>query len=226
MNLFAKPLDFTRYFNHVVEWNATARKGVHDFSQEAMDFQLSLVQEEVEGENELLEGYENVNKVMVLDGLCDTFVTASYLYFQERKGDAGDIIIPVPSASIDYLTQLQYSLKGLKSGREILKDVCALLYQFDGCVTKALTEVLASNDSKFPKVFTLSGMDIFYDHNGNETDPEVECRQIEQRSEGRYTGVNYIIVGEGNERRFIFKSDKGKIVKPSSFFEPNLAKYC
>lgn len=224
MNLFAKPLDFTRYFNRVVEWNATARNGEHDFSTQAMDFQLTLVEEEAE---ELVEAYKDLDKVMALDALCDVFVTASYLYFQERKGQTGELIaIPAPAASIDYATQLNYSLKGLKSGREVLKDVCALLYQFDGCVTKALDEVLASNDSKFPKVFTFQDMDIFYDHNGNETDPEVECRQIERRSEGRYTGVTYIIVGEGDDRRFIFKSDKGKIVKPASFFEPDLAKYC
>lgn len=228
MKLFDKPLNFSKYFKHVVDWNATARNGQHDFSEKAMDFQLSLVEEEIEGKDELLDGYKKLDKVMVLDGLCDVFVTASYLYFQEQ-GDKDwnpHIEIKMPLESIDYLGQLQYSLKSLESGKAILKDVCALLYQFDGCVTKALDEVLASNDSKFPKVFTLKDMDIFYDHNGNETDPEVECRQIERRSEGRYTGVSYIIVGEGEERRFIFKSDKGKIVKPASFFEPDLAKYC
>lgn len=224
MTLFSKPLDFTPYFNRVVEWNATARNGKHDFSTQASDFQLTLVEEEYE---ELLEAYDTNDKVLALDALCDVFVTASYLYYQERQGQTGEsIAIPAPAASINYATQLNYSLKGLKSGREALKDVCALLYQFDGCVTKALTEVLSSNDSKFPKVFTFQGMDIFYDHNGNETDPEVECRQIERRSEGRYTGVNYIIVGEGDNRRFIFKSDKGKIVKPASFFEPNLKQFC
>lgn len=224
-NLFSKPLDFTEYFNRVVQWNAIARGGVHVFSEEVEDFQLTLVQEEAE---ELVEAYEEGDKVKALDALCDVFVTAAYLAFLQGqdKNWKAKIVISVPSASIDYARQLHYSWEALKNGRAALNDVCALLYQFDGCVTKALEEVLSSNDSKFPNVHTIQGIDVFYDSNGNETDPEVECRQIERRSEGRYTGVTYTIVGEGDERSFIFKSDKGKIVKPSSFWEPNLEQFC
>jgi hypothetical protein len=233
LNNFYKPLDFTKYFERVVDWNATARNGKHDFSQKAKDFQLTLVQEEIK---EFFDAVETNNKVLALDGLCDTFVTASYLYFQQKGGEnIKPLIIKSPNDNIDYVRSLKLSMQTLEIGfpgpegldaLDVLKTTCTLLYNFDGCTTKALEEVLDSNDSKFPKVYNVKGMDIFYDLNGNETDPEVECRQIERRSEGRYAGVNYIIVGEGSDRRFIFKSDKGKIVKPYSFFEPNLAQFC
>lgn len=227
MNLFAKPLDFTRYFNRVVEWNAIARNGEHDFSEEAKAFQLTLVNEEFSGKDELVDGYNTLNKEMVLDALCDIFVTSAYLYFQECEGNVlSQIEIAAPSSSIDYFNQLKYSIEGLGSGRETVKDVCALLYQFDGCVTKALDEVLNSNDSKFPKFgHGLDGEPVFY-VNGLPVSAQQECKDIEERSDGRYTGVTYSVVGEGDDKKFIFKSDKGKIVKPCSFFEPNLSKFC
>lgn len=229
-NLFSKPLNFSEYFEHVVNWNLIARNGVHDFSESTDSFQLELVVEEA---NELFEAYEKADKVMALDGLCDIFVTAAYKTFLE-KGDKNwkpEIIISMPSASIDYAKQLKYSLYGLKEGRAVLNDVCALLYQFDGFVTGALSEVLASNDSKFPKVSVdpqngVEGVCVPTEGNPEYHTPEDMCSWIERKSKGRYTGVGYIIVGEGNDRRYVFKSDKGKIVKPATFFEPNLSQYC
>lgn len=225
MNLFSKPLDFSPYFQRVVAWNATARSGVHDFSDSVDAFQLTLIEEEA---GELTEAYDDNDKVLALDALCDTFVVASYKYFLE-VGDPNwipEIFIPVPNKNIDYAEQLKFSWQVLKSGKASVRDACALLYQFDGCVTKALDEVMNSNDSKFPLVINHKGDEVFLHSNGTEMDPVVECRQIEARSEGRYTGVTYSIVGEGDDRRFVFKSDKGKIVKPCSFFEPNLAQFC
>lgn len=226
MTLFCKPLDFTPFFNRVVSWNATARNGEHDFSTKAKDFQLSLVLEEYEGEDELLDGYNTLNKAMVLDALCDVFVTASYLYYQQAEGKVDSVIIPVPDTNFDYVFSLSNSIKGTYSGKDAVMNACALLYMFDGNSTKGLIEVLNSNDSKFPEVVNKDGVKLFYDRHGYEVDPDVECRQIEARNAGRYTGVSYIIVQDNGVERFIFKSDKGKIVKPSSFFEPDLEKYC
>lgn len=226
MTQFCKPLDYTPFFNRVVAWNATARNGQHDFSQEAKDFQLSLVLEEYEGEDELLDGYKTSNKAMVLDALCDVFVTASYFYYQQKGGDVSELKFHAPDANFDYVFSLECALKGTHNGYEALLSACSLLYMFDGNSTKGLIEVLDSNDSKFPEVITKDGMKVFYDVNGYEVDPEVECRQIETRNAGRYTGVSYIIINDNGTERFIFKSDKGKIVKPSSFFEPDLEKYC
>lgn len=226
MTQFCKPTDYTPFFNRVIAWNATARNGQHDFSQEAQDFQLSLVLEEFEGEDELMDGYNTRNKAMVLDALCDVFVTAAYLQFQQANGNVDRLVLPTPDPNFDYVFSLSTSIKGLKSGEEAVRSVSALLYMFDGNSTKGLTEVLNSNDSKFPEVVNKDGMKLFYDVNGYEVDPEVECRQIEARNAGRYTGVSYIIVQDNGVERFIFKSDKGKIVKPSSFFEPDLQKYC
>lgn len=226
MTQFCKPLDYTPFFNRVVSWNATARNGQHDFSQEAKDFQLSLVLEEFEGEDELMDGYNGSNKSMVLDALCDVFVTASYLYFQQQSGNVDSVVIKNPDPNADYVFSLQNSIKGTYSGKDAVINACSLLYMFDGNSTKGLTEVLNSNDSKFPEVINKDGMKMFLDTEGNEVDPEEECRNIEERNAGRYTGVSYIIVQDNGVERFIFKSDKGKIVKPSSFFEPDLEKFC
>lgn len=226
MTQFCKPIDYTPFFNRVVAWNATARNGQHDFSEVAQAFQLSLVLEEFEGENELMDGYNTQNKAMVLDALCDVFVTASYLHYQQAEGKVNNVVIPVPDTNFDYVFSLSNSIKGTYSGKDAVMNACALLYMFDGNSTKGLIEVLNSNDSKFPEVVNKDGMKLFYDVNGYEVDPEVECRQIEARNAGRYTGVSYIIVQDNGVERFIFKSDKGKIVKPSSFFEPDLEKYC
>lgn len=226
--LFNKSLDFTEQFTRVVEWNALARNGQHDFSEAAMDFQYSLVGEEIEGKDEMLDGYKNNDKKMYLDGLCDTFVTSAYLYFQEiaDKNWKPELTISMPSPSVDYLKQLQYSYKAIVSGALTLKDACALLFLFDGCSSEALNEVLNSNDSKFPPVLTDEKGEYFLDVQGKRKDPKRECKAIEKRSEARYEGVTYSIVGEGDNRKFIFKSNKGKIVKPCSFFEPNLSQFC
>lgn len=211
---FMKSFDFTKPFQQVVEWNAIARNGKHDFSEEAIDFQYTLIEEEFK---ELMDdGIKKKNKKEVLDALCDLFVVGSYHAYQINKGKMNSCEISC-LLKTDYLDTLEYDVKHTKSSVLILEDVMVLLYQFGGDTEGALQEVIRSNYTKFPTKEELKA------HYGklNEEKLQEECKRIETSSEGRYTGVTYKKV----KGHYVFLSDKGKILKPITFESPNLTPY-
>lgn len=220
INTYLKPVDFSPYFKRVVAWNATAREGKHDFSDDTLDLQYKLVNEEV---NELEKAIDLSDKVEVLDALCDIFVVGSYFHFLQHKGELKDFSFTIlnPLSGIDYYTSLIYDFKTLENGLMLTQDVCALLYQFDGFYTKALTEVLDSNDSKFPELSHFGKQ-----KSKREAKLLEECKAIEEKSkdreEGAYTGVTYRICGD----KVVFLDSNGKIMKPSTFKKPNLKPFC
>lgn len=209
--MFLKSYDFSAPMNHVIEWNAIARNGKHDFNQDVIDFQITLVEEESQ---ELEEAIETSNKVLALDGLCDMFVTGAYWYFLENKSVAGGFNILPPLKGLDYVLAAKTDLKN-RSSYMFMASVCSMLQLFNGNSEDALLEVLASNDSKYPLV------------KGHEGSPEDMCIWIEDEYKGKHTGVTYKIVKDSKgDKRYVFFNDKGKIVKPKSFFEPNLKQFC
>lgn len=226
--MFSKSLDFSNDFIHVVNWNAIARNCKHDFKKQTIDNQLIFVKEEM---TEMIEdGIAKEDKVMYLDGLCDMFVTGAYWYFLQNEGKPKNFSLDLATLgsleSIDWVTAVKHDFSQ-DSSFMFLQSTCVLLYKFNGNSEAALKEVLASNDSKFPYAKTINGFKVYIDRNGNEVDPEVECRQIELRFKGKHTGVHYEIVKDFEKKeRFIFWNDKSKVVKPSSFFEPNLKQFC
>jgi hypothetical protein len=93
-----------------------------------------------------------------------------------------------------------------------LVTAVGLGYMLGMNVEGAFKEVAASNLSKFIKVsgeLTLDQMAQFDD----------ECKEIE--SQGHYSGVTWSRKGD----YVVFTDGNGKIVKPSSYFEPDLEKF-
>lgn len=217
INTYLKSLDYSKYFKAVVEWNATARGGKHDFSDETLLLQKKLVQEEID---ELELAIIQSDKVEVLDALCDIFVVGSYYYYLQAQGDIKDpsfFSILTPLSGIDYYTSLIFDFKTLDNGFMLTQDVCALLYQFDGFSSAGLNAVMESNDSKFPDVSVFGKQ-----KNKREEKLKEECKAIEERSEGRYTDVKYSIRGN----KVVFLDSNKKIMKPSSFKPVNLKLFC
>lgn len=214
-----RSLDFSEPYNRVVQWNALARDGKHNFKEETLAFQKTLVVEESE---ELQEGFDKSSKLEVLDALCDMFVVGSYWHFLQNGGRITGFIGCSPLYGVDYSSQVKFHIEN-NSSFLYLDSVCTLLYQFNGNPTGALNEVMNSNDSKFPLVTERDGMELIVLDNGDTYTPEAMCKWIENNCGGRYTGVTHKIVRGINRRRhYVFLSDKGKIVKPATFFDPNL----
>lgn len=212
--------NFKPYIDHVINWNGIFRNHVHSFDEATIAFQKSLVKEELD---ELAEAIAKNDRVEALDALIDIFVTCSYWAFLENE--------QIPSADVsDFIVGNSLNFEDLHNAHKygkpnmLLVMTCDLLYNFDGALHKSMMEVLNSNDSKFPQVIEVDGLKVFM-VDGLEFDPQEECKMIELRSKSRYTGVTYKIVKDGDEERFVFFSDKGKILKPCTFKEPNLKQY-
>lgn len=107
--------------------------------------------------------------------------------------------------SVDPMTLFIFNLSGyLRVEPEIEKF--GLMTFFD-----AVKEVSRSNWSKFPLVEYIQN-------------PVQECLDIELRSKGRYTGVGYEIKETAAGDVYVFRADSGKVVKSSTFSEPNFAR--
>lgn len=217
-----RSLDFSKAYNRVVQWNALARDGKHNFKEETIEFQKTLVVEESE---ELEEGFEKASKLEVIDALCDMFVVGSYWHYLQNDGRPLGFIAKSALHGVDYTNQIKFMIQH-DSSFLYLDSVCTLLYQFNGDPMGALNEVMDSNDSKFPLVSKKDKQEVILLDNGDTYTPEAMCKWIEENCGGRYTGVTHKIVkGTDGQRRYVFLSDKGKIVKPATFFEPDLAKF-
>lgn len=70
-------------FARVLDFNLTAR-GKHDFSPKAVQFQKTLVNEEME---ELMEAIYARDRTEVIDALCDLFVVGTYWHFLAKMND-------------------------------------------------------------------------------------------------------------------------------------------
>ena len=70
-------------FARVLDFNLTAR-GKHDFSLKTVQFQKTLVNEEME---ELMEAIFARDRTEVIDALCDLFVVGTYWHFLAKMND-------------------------------------------------------------------------------------------------------------------------------------------
>ncbi len=205
-------LDFGWAFNRVIEWNSLARNGKHVYEPTAIISQKKLVKEETD---EFETAIEEHDKKEALDGLCDMFVVGAYWYFLQNKDmKHTGYLASTPLENIDYVKAARFDLENDSSAMFML-SVTSMLLKFEGNVRGALEEVLSSNDSKFPFVRDSDAL----------ASPEDTCRWIEDQSSGRYTGVKYNIIGKGKEKRYVFLDSNGKIMKPKSFFKPDLSKF-
>lgn len=208
------------YAKHVVHWNDVARKA-RGGNHTDRDLQWSFVQEEFD---ETVEALRQGNRVEVVDGACDLFVVASYaLYLDKIRSSStdrqalGELCSPCRFDEETHfsLIDLERSIYEDKNRFSTLAQVVALIYRLDISISYNLGEVLASNDTKYPTIAELREH-----HPGKELVEalEQECRDIEDRNQGRYKGVNFSRVDE----RVVFFDETGKIMKPVTFRKPKI----
>lgn len=213
-----KSKDFKEHYDRVIAWNGISKSGKHIFTPEVIEFQYGLVREEYK---ELTDALEIDDKVEALDAVCDLFVVAAYWdYLVSNTRDYPNVLVawellnPLQHTNFDI--ELHYHVMTTRSPFFVLQTVMGILYLFQGDHIKALQEVLRSNETKFP---TKEELSVYFEV--NKKNLEIECKRIEEASEGRYTGVTYKKV----KNKYIFTTDLGKIVKPITFTAPNLKPY-
>lgn len=209
----------------VIKWNSVARDFNESFAQRDIDKQTEYVDEEI---LEAIKGFAESNIKEVLDGLADVFVTASYKMHMIHDGtpellDDGYVspaytstdFKTIRSATLLSLSAIAFWNMGLSisgSKQEALGFLFDMLNDFEFNSSYDMSEVISrvstSNWSKYP----------IYDPNYIYP---AECLWIEQNRNKSNVAWNLVVV-DGIER-VVFKDDygNGKIVKPSSFEEPN-----
>lgn len=214
---------------HVVAWNAKAHGGVTpEFTQEMFEKQIGFVREELK---EYQEAAEINDHVELLDAAADTFVVASYLAYMFFGEDAftNALNLPVgdafPANIYDAFEQMDQM--AIEAAHVAMLSLSITRMARDTLVRsvyndkKVLKEVLKSNDSKYPTKKQLLSV---WDTKDIESALASECAAIEERNkdreEGAYTGVHATY----NEKQkvYVFFDDKGKIMKPSTFVQPNI----
>lgn len=202
--------EFISYCREVVAWNKVSR-GEHDFSDSATLKQLDYCLEEIQ---ETVKGYEEDNLTEILDGLADSLVTLSYLLFlcREGKGDCFDYLkdsdgspyLPIFHSKMEMNYLRLNQIPCLLAAETALRDVLEALNDLSekANISGVVEEVLDSNWSKFPYL--------------DQVIPMEECKWIEE-NRGK-EGVYHAVIGH----KVVFRDKGGKIVKPSTFKEPNI----
>lgn len=227
--------DLTRFVNqieNVVKWNAVARNGEHDFSEDAIKRQGDYVSSEI---RETLVGCMNFDLKETLDGIADIFVTLVYKNYLQTGGYIADKNDETLTSLVKYYEMCKEDPVDKDNYRfqivsersfELLLDnpntdgqielllnlMCEAEFLFDVDIMDVVEHVMDSNWSKFPKV--------------EETNINYEVRTITEKMAPK--GFKDI-VGVVNEENgvVVFRTDNGvgKIMKPSSFWEPNCGKF-
>ena len=212
-------VDFTQEYNDVVLWNAIALSNKHEYSEEAIQRQLSLVMEEYK---ELHEAVDSKDLIEIYDALGDIFVVAGYWLFLNKAQPKleGFVIDPVSALENVYYQPKIFNEPDKIDVSNLFQDALNALASLKGG-KECLQEVLRSNMSKFAQKDFFEDKGIL---------PEVVAANIEVSSNGRYKNVvpicSLVVDNEtGKEVEYIvFRCDggKSKIVKPFYFQEPKL----
>lgn len=197
-------VDLTEELADVVKFNMIASNGLMDKSPKKFELQRKLVLEEVD---ETIAALIDNNLVEIADGLCDVFVTAG---FEEvMNGRIVEDIYGYKMSKGSFLV----SATMLYEEDNVFPVVCSMIASMKNG-KEMLQEVNRSNLSKFEKY-----------HPEMEQDFDLECKQIEERSKGRYTGVAWSVTEYDGTKYVVYKDSKGKIMKPTCFKEPNIKQY-
>jgi len=217
--------DFNRQIQDVIDWNAVARNMTHTFTANDLENQTNYTHEEV---METIAALATKDLKETLDGIGDIFVTLSYKYFLMRQEFNGDFVVEdllgeeLPDGDRikqDYMISLASTISTNNLFAENLADIeftLSLLYLmmytaeklYDVDIHAVVDAVMLSNWSKFP----LS----------HEVDAFAMCEWIEEVR--KRDNVGFSIAEVGGYQRLAFRDNfgKGKIMKPSTFVEPNL----
>lgn len=217
---------FNQQIQGVIDWNAVARNMTHTFTQADIDAQTGYVHEEIK---ETIGALATNNTVELMDGAGDIFVTLVYKYFLMRGEFKGDFVPEVltseeltePRLREDYLifaasTLLTNNLyadsnNDMQYNMELLYFFLNTIEEWYGVDIHAIIdEVMRSNWSKFPiyqEGFDYRGM----------------CRVIELARLKQNVDFSIVLVNDDVRVAFRDKFGQGKIMKPATFIEPNIA---
>lgn len=233
---------FMEQLENVIRWNAV--KGPEDFSQDSINKQAEYAREEI---RETMAALLASDHKEVLDGVADVFVTYGYKLYQmfneqniyakangNQEIDFEEVVkkafVIVQQSGLEaindrHLAEMDclYSASSVCQFNDLNKNfntscVSVLvelltLAELDFCedIMDVVQHVMDSNWSKYPKI---GSVDIYK-----------ECFQIEMNNAGRYSNVTPAINQEYGV--VVFRSDNGagKIMKPSTFFEPDCAQF-
>lgn len=217
---------FNTQIQNVIDWNAVARNMTHTFTEKDLEGQTSYVHEEAK---EFIAGVATGNTVEIMDGAADIFVTLAYKYFLKRGEFNGDFVPEnlvceelvdqkmredyLIFAGSNILTNNLYAedARDVTFTMELLYMVLNTIEEWYGVDMHAIIdEVMRSNWSKFP--IYQEG----FDYVGT-------CRVIELARQRQ--NVQHALVEVGGVTRVAFRDNfgQGKIMKPTSFVEPNIA---
>lgn len=209
----SRDISLFEYAQHVIRWNDIARKA-RGGAYTDKDLQWSFVQEEFD---ETLTALREGDRIEAVDGACDMFVVASYAAYLENR-DGLEKICAYRSDEEFSLIELERAVYETKNRYTALKQIVALLFRLDIGLDYNMTEVLASNDTKYP---TMAQLREAYPEWEELTDFDLlkhEALAIEERSKGRYSNIVFVRDGE----QHVFMDGNGKIMKPITFRNPNI----
>ncbi len=186
----------------------------------------NLVREEIENEDETVDSILKKNYEGFVDGVIDVLVVGYFLYKVENKNDNIELVsdsfknLEVSEIATFIKELIIYCQKSVINDNieNILYKMEQISYtlgnHYNVDILGAFQEVMDSNFSKFPLV--------------GDVDPDYEVEYIKNQKR-KYTGVHYIVVEdiENGEKvkKYVFKNDKGKFLKPSCFREPKIHMY-
>ena len=202
--------NWDNFYKEVITWNLAFRPEGYIFTQEDIDLQHKLVLEEF---NECLEELKKGDVYSLKKELVDLIVVSSFADYIKNKQEQ---FFPDNEAS-------QYSLSDVHNWIDlheytwISQFACAVLEKL-GNFQYITDGILKANWSKIPTVeeFLEQSAD-YYGHKILDVRIEHECKMIEDKSEGRYSGVTCKEVEIKGNKHLIFTDNNGKIMKPSTF---------
>lgn len=227
----------TQQFEEVVEFMSVAGQTVNtewrNPSTKVANFRLKLINEEINGKNELFDSIDNDNLIGILDGICDVLYVAygAYATFG-MKPVTSDVYKQLEKVSSEVLSLstaftmrrhikdgFEQTNRGLVQGdyqtiltglNNIVLATIQLSYVHNFDLVGAFTEVHKSNMSKFCKSRADAEADIAFRVATNEDYIDATVSEI------TYNGNTFYIINRAGD---------GKVLKGTGFFEPNLSKF-
>lgn len=215
-----KPSDLYAYAEHVIEWNHVAYRARNNVAT-PFGLQWGFIREEF---NELVDALRVGDRIETVDAACDLFVVASYACQLKSPEYLREACTPSPTLTFT-IGDLEHNLYGnMQDPVYVLKLVTALCYRLDINLDYNMQQVLHSNDTKYP--YLQDVLALWPDKEHNEA-LRLECKAIEDRSNGRYSGVRCHKVynakdPRSTDPRLVFFDNNGKIMKPSTFESPKI----
>ena len=190
----------------ILEWNEVAGGGNHDYSPAKLDLQRELILEEAA---EVIQAYDDKDRTNFLKEVLDLWVVSSYgAFLSDKKEYLKPFHQGRPASlkeAIDDIREVlgnpysyTVSLSMVYKSRDLLEVVNA-------DVVGALRAVNASNFSKFCR----------------ECDPDAVVEQLTEDYKGRYTGITWCKYSD----LYIFKDERGKVLKGPYYTEVSLNKF-